>query len=511
MGLNMYLKETYSQTKSMNLICINITQGMEEVVASIDYFERDTELQGESYRTAKNYMSQIFSPLSKGIIYLCEELIRQNDKYPKEFKVQVSTTDVIEDEVLQQIQEIDRLKLDIEKLSIKTPELKMIYIIFDNIKQKLQRKLEKLYEFNSFSSSNYDVAFELASTILQGLTQVQNGKGFNTKTRTFNTKGMDLSWVEKLDEIHYTEKAKELYGTYLEKHPENLERIVTIIKYEEENPEYVKQTNNFLMPLELEDTIEIKYLIYIAEEPYRTLALKHLHKFRIASTKSEGRFDPRWNNIKFNIEEDRNNPRGKYYTFFHEIGHAIDYYSGKESGMKGYYSDKFTIDGKTLNDHMYEDVENNIRMELEKELKSSDYENLDSGQKKEMINNVTDNLLNQNKHYMNLTQDEIKLQRTIRITYNKKLSGADNECASDIYGGVTNHMIRGTYGHNKYYWINKKGKRVNEPSLEGFAEYYGRVMAPIGRKRDAGLKSIEKFLPASKQYMDDMIESMVRR
>ena len=31
---------------------------------------------------------------------------------------------------------------------------------------------------------------------------------------------------------------------------------------------------------------------------------------------------------------------------------------------------------------MYEDVENNIRMELEKELKLSDYENLDSGQQK---------------------------------------------------------------------------------------------------------------------------------
>lgn len=246
-------------------------------------------------------------------------------------------------------------------------------------------------------------------------------------------------------------------------------------------------------------------------EIYRTLALKYLDKFRIASTKSEGRFDPRWNNIKFNIEEDRNNPRGKYYTFFHEIGHAIDYYSGRESGMKGYYSDKFTIDEKTLNDHMYEDVENNIRMELEKELKLSDYENLDSGQQKEMINNVTDNLLNQNKYYSELSEEERKLQRTIRITYNKKLSGANNECASDIYGGVTNKEIEGTYNHGDNYWIDDSGKRIREPNCEGFAEYYGRIMTPDDEIRDAGLKSIEKFLPASKQYMDNMIESMVRR
>ncbi|HCF32068.1 MAG TPA: hypothetical protein DEU22_06720, partial [Bacillus sp. (in: Bacteria)] len=59
---------------------------------------------------------QTFRPLAQGIIYLCEELIRQNDAFPSQFQSQVASTDVIEQEILEQIREIDRMIASTEAL-----------------------------------------------------------------------------------------------------------------------------------------------------------------------------------------------------------------------------------------------------------------------------------------------------------------------------------------------------------------------------------------------------------
>ena len=55
--------------------------------------------------------------LFKFFFYLCEELICQNDAFPSQFQSQVASTDVIEQEILEQIREIDRLKASIEAIS----------------------------------------------------------------------------------------------------------------------------------------------------------------------------------------------------------------------------------------------------------------------------------------------------------------------------------------------------------------------------------------------------------
>ncbi|HDX9669078.1 TPA: hypothetical protein ROY24_002085 [Bacillus cereus] len=107
MSLNMYLGEVQAQTESMNAFCNATIQGMEQIIHSIDAFALDTVLQGQTYSSAKAYFLQTFRPLAQGIIYLCEELIRQNDAFPRDFQSQVASTDVIEQEILEQIREID--------------------------------------------------------------------------------------------------------------------------------------------------------------------------------------------------------------------------------------------------------------------------------------------------------------------------------------------------------------------------------------------------------------------
>lgn len=208
MGLNMYLGEVQAQTESMNAFCVATIQGMEQVINSIDAFVGDTILQGKTYDTGKTFFAQTFRPLAQGIIYLCEELIRQNNSFPNDFQSQVATTDVIEQEIREQIREIDRMKADIEGTSNTLPGMQVMVGIYNTMKQKLQEKLEYLYEFNYVSSSNYDTALQLATSIAQGLAEVQSGKGFSPASGTFSIQDLNMNWTASIQKIT-EEKARE--------------------------------------------------------------------------------------------------------------------------------------------------------------------------------------------------------------------------------------------------------------------------------------------------------------
>ncbi|MCU4770605.1 HNH/endonuclease VII fold putative polymorphic toxin [Bacillus toyonensis] len=203
MSLNMYLGEVQGQTQSMNAVCIATIQGMEQVIQSIDAFAVDTVLQGQTYSSAKAFFVQTFRPLAQGIIYLCEELIRQNDAFPSQFQSQVASTDVIEQELLEQIREIDRMKTSMEAINqaMPIPGMDAMANLFTVMRKKLQEKLEHLYEFNYTSSSNYDTALQLAASIATGLAEVQSGKGFSPASGTFSTQGLNMEWTTSIQAI----------------------------------------------------------------------------------------------------------------------------------------------------------------------------------------------------------------------------------------------------------------------------------------------------------------------
>ena len=51
------------------------------------------------------------------------------------------------------------------------------------------------------SSSNYDTAFQLASSIMQGLVEVQSGKGFSPASGTFSVQELDMEWTGPIQKI----------------------------------------------------------------------------------------------------------------------------------------------------------------------------------------------------------------------------------------------------------------------------------------------------------------------
>ncbi|SDZ53181.1 LXG domain of WXG superfamily protein [Evansella caseinilytica] len=507
MSLNMYLGSADVQTSSMNQFCIQTIQGMEEAIASIDQFALNMSLQGKAYQTAKTYMAQTFRPLAQGIIYLCEELIRQNDDYPSEFRSQVSTSDVIEHEIADQIVEINRLIRRLRELNDITPMVQATILIYEGMKRILQQRLEKLHQFNVTSRSNYDTAFQLADCIVQGLAQVQGGKGFNSETGTFSTKGMELGWVQQIHKFPYILKAHEQYGEHLEKYPRDVDKIIAIMKYEEKHTEYLEQTNEFLAPLEVKDIIEIKYLMYTAEEPYRTLAMKYLDEVKIASLEGEKSFFlDSDNSITYIVERDRTNARGAYFTFFHELGHAIDYNYAKEIGMDGFFSNNYRSNGNTLAEYMHGDVKNKIQFALKDEINKEVYDDIDMKAKTKMINNITESFIYTGPEDNELTSTETDLYNIIQTKLSQDLHPDEHHNASDVYGGVTLNEIVGKWGHHKEsYWIDlDTGERTNEPDKEGFASYYGSIMI----QDSVQIESVTDYLPNSKKHMNNMFKSM---
>ncbi|MEI5912796.1 T7SS effector LXG polymorphic toxin [Bacillus albus] len=203
MSLNMYLGEVQSQTQSMNAICNTTIQSMEQAIQSIDAFAIDTVLQGQTYSSAKAYLVQTFRPLAQGIICLCEELIRQNEAFPNDFQAKVASTDVIEHEIRQQIQEINQSIASIEAIEVLTPMpgVDAIIAVLIAMRKKLEEKLERLYEFNHSSSNNYSTALQLAASITAGLAEVQSGKGFSPVSGTFHSEKLNMEWAKQIQII----------------------------------------------------------------------------------------------------------------------------------------------------------------------------------------------------------------------------------------------------------------------------------------------------------------------
>ncbi|PEP12983.1 hypothetical protein COE81_17085 [Bacillus wiedmannii] len=203
MSLNMYLGEVQSQTQSMNAICNATIESMEQAIQSIDAFAVDTVLQGQTYSSAKAYLVQTFRPLAQGIICLCEELIRQNEAFPNEFQAKVASTDVIEQEIREQIRGINQSITSIEAIEVLTPMpgVSAIVTVLGAMRKKLEEKLEHLYEFNHSSSNNYSTALQLAASITAGLAEVQSGKGFSPVSGTFHSEKLNMEWAKQIQII----------------------------------------------------------------------------------------------------------------------------------------------------------------------------------------------------------------------------------------------------------------------------------------------------------------------
>lgn len=273
-----------------------------------------------------------------------------------------------------------------------------------------------------------------------------------------------------------------------------------IKEFEELHPE-IKEKLDEILSVYPEDKIrDVKYLIYSAEEPFRSVYLDNLNEFDYVDFHSgDGQyFSPNNNTIHLDIDANANDPRGPWCTFFHESGHAID----DVEKIFGDFANEYTNDkGESFQKIIFDDVENSLDKSMDK------YK--DKFTKDEM-NNVKDFIIGPdvNIDSSGLTEHEKELVNLLSNEYSVILSGSDANGVSDVYGGVTNNVIVGEYGHDfdhtDNYWYDTSGNDTSHINSELWAHYFSAYMTGDYAK----IENLRIYFPEACKAMDEMIEEM---
>ena len=267
--------------------------------------------------------------------------------------------------------------------------------------------------------------------------------------------------------------------------------------YEIYNPEKKKKLDNLLSKLTEEQIREVKYILYTADEPYRSIYLNELESYTIGNVSGSdtGFFRPFDNTINVDMIAEPTKPRGPYTTFFHESGHALDYNFYNDGN---FYSLTYrNSEGKSLQDVIFEDVRNDIRQTIAKY--TSD---------EKMQENLLNYLISDKNNLGDLTKTEEKILENVLKAYKKDITGMEKEAYSDIYGGVTDNAIVGNYSHTREnYWYDENGNATGAQAVELWAEYYSYCMTG----NEEAMENLREHFPNAAKFLDKMAESMASK
>ena len=306
-------------------------------------------------------------------------------------------------------------------------------------------------------------------------------------TEYFSLYHIYIDWEERLENLLEKYRSQ---GTITDQDKDEFIRI-----YEIYNVETKKKLDNLLSKLTEEQIREVKYILYTADEPYRSIYLNELESYTIGNVSGSdtGFFRPFDNTINVDIIAEPTNPRGPYTTFFHESGHALDYNFYNDGN---FYSLTYrNSEGQSLMDVIYEDVRNDVRKTIARYTK-------DKNTQEDLLNYI----MGAGSIDVNtLSEKEKQLLQYIQAYYKKDMYGAQNESCSDVYGGVTNNIISGQYGHwSDTYWYDSKGNPTGSQAKELWAEYYSYCMTG----NEEALENLREHFPNAAKFLDEMAESM---
>ena len=450
--------------------------------------------------------------------------------------------------------------------------------------------------------------------IINGLTEALYKYMYNLKTKiVIGKKGFEGNVTEPLalpkeeylkkikDDFQFTsaKKCAEMYDAYrdgdikkvekyLEREVNDLTRNVadfggqpgaTVKKIREEivvdlyrliNPDSAKKFDELFDSCENAtiselDRYNIMYLAYTAEEPYKSLLLNSLGKFKLGKFDPELKqsgFEPGKNVINFTTGNSwLRDLDGAYTSFFHECGHAIDYHARVEE--KEWYSVSYELEGNY--DVIYDDIIDRVQLEIAEYIDTK-FGSLDDRERYKYINEISYCIVYEKgdvSHFSDMTERTIckrviskmcsDLNETIDreeddkvekdLTENKKTENYKTEigklktdekkykyaCASDIYGGATDKTVAGESGHDLfkdkdkdgiwddgegYFFPDKDGERTkyNEKGeinnenlvLEAWAEFFSYSIT--GNKK--ALDWTSEYLPNTVNKFSVMAEDM---
>ena len=185
MGIEMNLGSSDNQARSVSDVFSNRIHSYENIQNSLNRFINTANLQGNAYSAARNYTHYVLIPLLKGCVLLDEALKESCSKLPAEYRSRVDVISLSEDELNRQIMSANTMVIDYDRLidqeRAKTnPNVLNILSWglskrnYENLKQTLERKLDKLIAFNSYSVQIFSHIDFLMDNINQGLQHTKN-------------------------------------------------------------------------------------------------------------------------------------------------------------------------------------------------------------------------------------------------------------------------------------------------------------------------------------------------
>lgn len=208
MGIEMNLGSSDNQAHSVSDVFSNRIHSYENIQNSLLKFINTANLQGNAYSAARNYTQRVLIPLLKGCVLLDEALKESCSKLPEEYRSRVDTISLSEDELNRQIMNANDMIIDYERLidqeNTKTiPNYLNITSLrnnkgnYERLKQTLERKLDKLIAFNSYSVQIFSHFDFLMDNINQGLQHTKNV--WDSNNRMISASEITLMpWASKL-------------------------------------------------------------------------------------------------------------------------------------------------------------------------------------------------------------------------------------------------------------------------------------------------------------------------
>lgn len=256
-----------------------------------------------------------------------------------------------------------------------------------------------------------------------------------------------------------------------------------------------------LSPEEKQKAIEtIATRLDATPEPWRSLYLDNLAKLDIAHDDGidhdgilpfddnrtdyyQGPLDT----IHVNLTNEASDPRGPFYTLFHELGHGVD---DKEE-LWGMATTGYTIDGHDLDDALRADVIDSIFSEVARY-------STDPEQQKRVVSAIMNNMTGF------MSPEDLAVANNLQAYYDTQvLAGPAANVASDIFGAMTGNFLGGPgnnlWGHEASYW-DSGGKNASHEFWAGYAA--DQV------EQSAGLTTTQSLFPTAHEFADQMAKEL---
>ncbi len=233
----MYLGYSQSQASSTKATLSRQIEGYTALQKALnDFVHNSGDLSGHAYDSAKAYTSTVLIPLTRACILLNEAIAQATADLPSRYVAEVDSTSLHEDQLVDLIAKADQTIVRYRKLwnleyASDRPNYSLLNSldrqidIQQELKRKLQEKLDKLRAFHASSPQIFSAIDGLAQAVNQGMRQAKTS--WNSGTQTFDipsrgnlgwTKAINQQWLDrKVSKTSFKEQVDSLTLAELEK------------------------------------------------------------------------------------------------------------------------------------------------------------------------------------------------------------------------------------------------------------------------------------------------------